>query len=121
MLKEIEDYDWLHVFAYAGEDDGLASPNISTLTFGEKAEIKPFTREDVKKIIAQSEGENDGPSWLIYGQLKDKRWFFIEAGCDYTGWDCQAGGTAIVAGNRKDLERYGLTKEARERLGVKIK
>lgn len=123
MLLELEGYDWQKAFEYAGEvsefgNDG--SPNISTLTFGAKASVEPFNRENVKKIYGISEGEHDERSWIVYGQLKDKRWFYLEAGCDYTGWDCQAGGSAITAGNKKDLVRYGLTAEARERFRITL-
>lgn len=121
MLPQLENYDWQKAFEYAGEisefgNDG--SPNISTLTFGEKTSIDPFTRENVKRIYGICEGEHDGLSWIVYGQLNDGRWFYLEAGCDYTGWDCQAGGSTITAGNKADLERYGLTVEARERFGL---
>lgn len=123
MLPKLEDYDWQKAFEYAGEvgefgNDG--SPSISTLTFGAKASTDTFTREDVKKIFGISDGERNERSWIIYGQLKDKRYFYLEAGCDYTGWDCRTDGSAITAGNKKDLIRYGLTAEARERFGITL-
>jgi uncharacterized protein (TIGR02996 family) len=81
-------YDWREVFAYGGAERGYggssepdrALPNDDTPT-------TPFARSDVKRIIAQSEGENDGANWLIVGELQDGRFFSISAWCDYTGWD----------------------------------
>lgn len=75
-----------------------------------------FGRADVEHVFDQSEGERDGAKWLIAGVLKDGRFFFIEAGCDYTGWDCQANGTSWVSDTLGQLARFGLTDEARERL-----
>lgn len=72
----IDDYDWSHVFAYA-ENACLAAVG----------PISPFTREDVVDVLAAVDGENDGPDWIIVGQLEDGRWFALRAGCDYTGWD----------------------------------
>jgi hypothetical protein len=45
------------------------------------------------KMIQQ--GENDGRNWLWAVQFEgayDGDWWVLCAGCDYTGWDCQAGG-----------------------------
>jgi hypothetical protein len=51
----------------------------------------------------------------VYGRLKDGRWFLLAAGCDYTGWDCQAGGVAKIADSREELEQYGITDEQKAR------
>lgn len=48
--------------------------------------------DDVVEVIAAVEGENDGENWECIVRLKDNRYAFLSAGCDYTGWDCQAGG-----------------------------
>lgn len=80
-LKELKDlvgnYDFVEVFKYAVNPesvDGVASR-------------ETFVLDEVKKVIASANGNNDGPNWLILGQLRDKRYFFISAGCDYSGWD----------------------------------
>jgi hypothetical protein len=86
MLQQLDDYNWAEVF---GEGTG-----------GNCTAIKPdrpphdnitstatFSREDVEEITNMLPGENYGPSWIIYGRLKDSRWFYAEGGCDYTGWD----------------------------------
>jgi hypothetical protein len=101
-----EDYDWKEAFTYA--------PNVRTATGCAK---DVFGIEDVAEVIKAEPGENDGPSWLMVGKLKDGRFFFLEAGCDYTGWDCQAGGDSQVADTLDNLIRFGMDESARDRLG----
>lgn len=114
MLKELDDYDWAEVF---GEGSGgnctainpqPAPPmsKVSTVTFG---------REDVVEIFQMEVGENDGPDWIIYGRLKDGRFFCARGGCDYTGWDCQAGNSGGVAETKEHIIRFGLTEDERLR------
>lgn len=86
---ELEGGNWDSVFAYAGEPpqgscDGSAS--IKPAIPGADISLSPFARWDVEEISGISEGENDEKNWLVYGRLKDGRWFFLTAGCDYTGW-----------------------------------
>ena len=100
-----DDYDWKEAFVYAN--------TIRTATGCAK---DPFTMDDVAEVLKASPGENDGPSWMMTGTLKDGRFFFLDAGCDYTGWDCQAGGDAQVADTLDNLIRFGMTEDARERL-----
>jgi hypothetical protein len=108
-LKQMrEDCDWKEAFSYAG--------TIRTATGCPK---DPFTIDDVSRILRFENGENDGPSWIMVGRLKDGRYFFLDAGCDYTGWDCQAGGDAQVADTLDNLIRYGMYESARDRLKYK--
>lgn len=104
-----DDYDWKEAFSYA--------TNIRTAT---GCEASPFGIDDVDQIINFSTGENDGPSWIMVGKLKDGRFFFLSAGCDYTGWDCQAGGDAQVADTLENLHRFGMDEDGRERFGIKL-
>ena len=55
-----------------------------------------FTIEDVKKVLAIIEGENDGPDWHWILLLNDDRFIYLRGGCDYTGWDCQSSATHIA-------------------------
>jgi len=79
---------WQEVFAYAGEGggsgDGMAT--IKAAEPGTIIDLSPFTRYHVAEVFGLSEGENDTTNWLVYGRLNDGRYFFITAGCDYTGW-----------------------------------
>ena len=95
----LDTYDWEQAFSYA----------------------TGFVREDVKTITGMAEGENDGASWIIYGKLKSGDWFYLCAGCDYTGWDCSADGHSAMDSTRGRIERFALTDEDRGRLGVKLK
>lgn len=121
MLKELDDYDWGEAFGYAGEPGhygaGEGGTNVDPVP---GAQCKPlgFTREDVAIILAMEAGENDGANWVCAGQLRDGRWFFLSAGCDYTGWDCRSGGNATVADTKEDLIRLGMGREDRLRLGL---
>lgn len=123
MLKELngDEYsDWKYAFEYAGESgEGYGSADIREALPGSGVSLEPLTREDVIKIIGMSEGENDGADWLCAGKLKDGRWFFLQAGCDYTGWDCQAGGSVAIAKTKKELLQYGISKEEKIRCNVK--
>lgn len=89
MLAELEDGDWAEAFQYAGEKGEYGnngSPDIRGVP-GCTSDLSQFTREDVVELIGIRPGENDGPEWKCAGRLKDGRWFYLEAGCDYTGWD----------------------------------
>jgi hypothetical protein len=62
----LEGYDWEEAFRYA-------APH--------------FTLADVADVIAAVEGENDGADWVAVVRLRDGRFGYVTAGCDYTGWD----------------------------------
>ena len=77
MLDILDDYDWEEVFKYASNPQPAASF---------KGSCESFTRENVATVLAFCEGENDGDSWRGFFELKDGRFAYIEAWCDYTGW-----------------------------------
>ena len=116
LLDLYNDYDWNEVLAIAGFWSGY---NDTTFYCGYACVVPcdAFDKKEPIEIIAGSEGENDGPNWLIV--LKQgARFVFIEAGCDYTGWDCQSGGSAFVADSLDRLIAFGLSDENAERLGL---
>ena len=122
MDKRLDTYNWASAFEYAGEpyDEersgyGYGSADVRTHP-GSGVSTEPFGREDVVAIYQLIEGENDGPSWICVGLLRDGRFFVLEAGCDYTGWDCQAGGSAHVAATYEDAITFGLDDHGRSRL-----
>lgn len=117
MLKELEDYSWAEVF---GEGTGgNCAPICPELPPGDhKTSTDTFSREDVAIIYGQVDGENDGPCWIVWGQLKDGRWFMAVGGCDLTGWDCQASNHGAVASAKTDIIRYGMTDDDRTRFGI---
>lgn len=87
MLDKLNNYDWDEVFKYATpticEAKHVHKPE-ATIT--SSVSTAGFTREDVELIIAMEDGSNEGPNWLGLFHLKDGRFAFISAGCDYTGW-----------------------------------
>jgi hypothetical protein len=119
MLSELEDYDWQQAFGYAGEENGNGiSSRIDPAFPTSKVSLEPFTRDDVVEIAYMDEGVHDEEDWLIIGKIKDGRWFYIEAGCDYTGWDCQTSGRTLVAESKASILRYGPGTGARQRLKI---
>lgn len=107
MDSRIDDYDWEEAFKFAYQCDPVLGYN------GDKS---GFTREDVATIYAVDEGENDGQNWVGVFRLKDGRFASLRAGCDYTGWDCQSGGSANVCDTFERMWQYGLDDYERERL-----
>lgn len=111
MLDRLNDYDWEEAFGYADKPQP---------TQGYGGTLAGFTREDVESVIAIDDGCNDGPDWIGVFLLKDGRFAFLSAGCDYTGWDCQAGGTSWIAADLPSLIRWGLREEDRFRLKLSL-
>jgi hypothetical protein len=75
-----------------------------------------FTKEDVREIVRWYDGENDYESWWAVLILSDGRYAGVEAWCDYTGWDCQAGSEVVYASSEAGIISE-LTTEGRRRLG----
>ena len=109
MLKELDTYDWEEAFKYTSPRDMSAFGCHNLL----------FAREDVLEIYGIIEGENDGDPWRLYGKLNDGRYFYLEAGCDYTGWGCQESGCSSVSSTKAGIIKNGLTDEARRIFGLK--
>lgn len=55
-----------------------------------------FRLRDVAYVLAEIQGENDGPSWHWIIAMKDHTYAYVTGWCDYTGWGCQDGGDAII-------------------------
>ncbi len=53
-----------------------------------------FKFEDIQKIEYTREGFNDGDHWHLIVLLKNGKYAALNAWCDYSGWDCQAGGSS---------------------------
>jgi hypothetical protein len=94
MDPRLADGDWAKVFEYCGIEEPTGedyyrcdgTPRLSGV-LGYEGSIKHFTRADVAEIIGMADGANDGPNWIGAFRLKDGRFAFVSAGCDYTGWD----------------------------------
>lgn len=49
-----------------------------------------FDLSQIKTLLACIPGANDEYSWHWVVSLEDGRYAYIQASCDYTGWDCQS-------------------------------
>ena len=117
MLSQLDNYDWAEVF---GEGSGGNCTAIipNRPPFDITTSIETFSREDVVEICGQIEGENDESDWVVWGQLKDGRWFVARGGCDHTGWDCQASNSGDVAASKDGIIRFGMSNDERDRFGL---
>lgn len=101
-------YDWKEAFEYADP----------TKCEGASCSTEGFDCEDVEEVLASSDGENDERDWIAIFKLKDGRYAFLSAGCDFTGWDCASGGQAWVAEDLERLTQFGMGNVDRARLEV---
>ncbi len=108
MFKELDTYDWEHIF-----EEYCSSPNPI-----KEIESRRYFNRDVAKIISIEEGENDGADWLGLFEMNDGNYLALRAGCDYTGWGCREGGSSDVAATKADIIAFGLTPDERQRLGL---
>jgi len=117
MLKELEGYDWEEVFG-EGRGSNCTAIKPNRRPGDTRTSNATFSREDVTEIKGISEGESDVRSWIVWGRLKDRRYFIARGHCDYTGWDCRAENSGDVASTQKELIQFGMEPEERERFGV---
>ena len=88
-----DDYDWSQAMEYAS-----------------------FETEDVAEVLSADAGCNDEADWLLVVRLNDGRFGYLHAGCDYTGWDCQASGDSVVRDDLRTLMLNDVGEEERSRL-----
>lgn len=55
-----------------------------------------YTLEDIANIHAEVPGHNDEDAWHWIIELRDGRFVWTSAECDYTGWDCCSSGKSEV-------------------------
>lgn len=60
-------------------------------------------KKEVENVLAAVYGENDGADWHYILQMKGGDYAYISGGCDYTGWDCQAGATLNKRGTLEEV------------------
>jgi hypothetical protein len=77
-----------------------------------------FGIRDVADVTAFSNGSNDGDPWIAVMLLDDGRWAWLSAGCDYTGWSCQAWGESAITDSLVDLMLGYVGDENAQRLGM---
>jgi hypothetical protein len=99
-----DSYDWSNVVGYG---------NPATIAGVPGDEVKGYSFDDIDRVIAWYEGENDGPNWLLLVALNDGRFAYTSAGCDYTGWDCQASGYTTIHKDFSTLVLMGIPEDDR--------
>lgn len=67
--------------------------------------------EDIASVLAEWEGEHDGDDYRWVVALKDGRYGFIQGWCDYTGWDCQSGGSIEFAATPEEAAHFASGEE----------
>lgn len=110
------DYDWQQAWGFGDSTGYHAVGSYAERCEGARCGDDPVGVANVAEVIAASEGENDASSWVAIARLDDGRFAFVDAGCDYTGWDCQAWGVVWVSDSIENLWRFGVTEDARGRL-----
>ena len=79
-LAQMRDsFSWSEALSCAFRDDRgvLGDEHVSS---------EPFGFGDVLSVLGSCEGDNEGPSWIGLFLLRDGRFAFVSAWCDYTGW-----------------------------------
>jgi len=62
-----------------------------------------FTIEEIVRVLAVVEGENDGADWHWVILLTNKFVVYLTGGCDYTGWDYQSWASSWFINGIPDL------------------
>ncbi len=121
-LEQMKDsYDWDQIFGRNPHDPPNYAGNPTAVTGDLKAGealVGELNFEDIEEVLASVEGENDGPEWVAVVKLKNGFYLSVEAGCDYSGWDCRADGDSSVASTLDLLLQGGLSDNERVRLEV---
>lgn len=69
--KQHLDYDLLSCFQYAWD--------------------RPESVQDeIERVLAKWEGAHDTDDWIWILALRNNKYAYLQAGCDYTGWDCRS-------------------------------
>lgn len=61
-------------------------------------------------------GRNDEESWTFLVKHKNGYYVSFDASCDYTGFDCQGGGSITYSEDGKKMWSFGLTNKMREEI-----
>lgn len=80
----------------------------------------PFDMLEIEDVIAMDTGVNDEESWVAVVKLTNGRFGYVDAWCDYTGWDCQSGGSGGIRETLADLQRFEMTSQQRRRLNMAL-
>jgi hypothetical protein len=87
------DYPFSTIKNEFGYLDKFSTSSIYTQIIGQPDNSRHIVNfpDNIKTYIWGREGENDEQSWLLLCQLDNGYYAYLEAWCDYTGFDCQGG------------------------------
>lgn len=117
-METLETKDWEGLFGERQDISLRAVPPEGAKR--DDVNLATFTRADVAFVLNKAEGGGGSDPWLVYGKLKDGRWFVQRGKCGPSGWADSAENSGKVAKTLEDLIRDGLTVEERRRLGIEI-
>lgn len=72
--------------------------------------------EEFEKIYYKQAAANDENNWIFFVKCKNGLYVYFNAGCDYTGFGCQGGGTIFYDDNLEHMWKYGLDNNMRDLL-----
>lgn len=104
MLEQLNTDGWKKAFAFAGEPKNYKVP---TIRIHEQYPTNNnlFNREDVKEIFFILEPTDQNHSWICSGQLKDKRYFYLEVTVRFPDWS-DAQGYIIVGTVKYKIDEF---------------
>lgn len=69
-----------------------------------------------EKVYYFRPGENDSINWTFLVKHKNGYFIFFDAGCDYTGFDCQGGGSITYSLDGEKMWSLGLTDDMKSNI-----
>jgi hypothetical protein len=75
-----------------------------------------FRDDNIEHVYFYKDGVPDEESWYILGQLCGGIYFFMDASCDYTGFDCKGAIHFTFARSLHGLIMFGTTSKPRRLL-----
>ena len=82
--------------------------------YEKKKEDELLMCEKFETVYLFQVGEKDGDPWIFFVKHQNGYYIYFYASCDYTGFDCQGGGTVEYGLSWKNMWNFGLTDEVRE-------
>lgn len=96
-MVNLDEYDWAQALVVAG-----------------------VSRDEILHILGHRIGQGDGDSWMLLFVTPAGKFGVLTAWCDYTGWDCQSGGSVKYANTLKEAQTMLLTSDERRALGCPL-
>lgn len=74
------------------------------------------SENDIVEVYMFINGYNDDRPWEIVGKNSNNLYFYFNAWCDYTGFDCQGGCNILYTDSWESMYTYGVDDEIRNGL-----